>query len=327
MKMIRSLALLALAGATLAGTAARAAEALQVDPELSAYKKNEAGVSGTLNSIGSDTLNELMTLWNEDFHKLYEGVQVQVEGKGSGTAPPALIEGTAQLGPMSRPMTPDEIQKFEDRHGYRPTAIAVALDALAVFTHKDNPIQSLTLPQVDAIFSRTYRGGLGGSIATWGELGLGGAWASRPISLFGRNSASGTYGFFKEKALYKGDFKETVKEQPGSSSVVNGVSQDVTAIGYSGIGYVTASVKPLALAKMADDEAYAPSYENVLSQKYPLARALLIYVAKAPGQRLDPVAEEFLKYVLSKEGQQVVVKAGYLPMTAAMVKKQLEQLN
>ncbi len=305
--------------------AATAQDSVKVDPAIAKYEKT-SGVSGALSSIGSDTLNNLMTLWNESFRAVYPSVQVQVEGKGSSTAPPALTEGTAQLGPMSRPMSEDEIKRFEDKHGYKPTAIPVALDALAVFVNKDNPLTKLTMPQVDAIFSRTRKLGAA-DVTTWGQLGLTGPWANQPLSLYGRNSASGTYGFFKEHALAKGDYKETVKEQPGSSSVVNGVANDRNGIGYSGIGYMTPGVKALALAKDDKDEAHTPTYENVLSQKYPLSRALLIYVAKAPNKPLDPAVREFLKFVLSAEGQAVVVKDGYLPLPAAVVAKQLELLK
>jgi phosphate transport system substrate-binding protein len=297
------------------------AEDVKVDAKIPAYTKAQ-GVSGNLNSIGSDTLNNLMTLWAEGFRKHYPNVNIQIEGKGSSTAPPALIEGTAQLGPMSRPMKKQEIEAFEAKFGYKPTAIGVALDSLAVYVHKDSPLKELSLPQVDAIFSKTRKGGAAQDITTWGQLGLTGSLASMPISLYGRNSASGTYGFFKEHALYKGDYKDTVKEQPGSASVVLGVTEDKAGMGYSGIGYKTSGVKALALANKDGEKAYEPTYENVLENKYPLGRLLYVYVAKEPNKPLPPVIKEFLTYVLSKEGQEVVVKDGYLPLTAAVADKQ-----
>ena len=264
-----------------------AAEALQVDPKLSVYEKT-AGISGNLSSVGSDTMNNLATLWAEGFRKYYPNVKIQVEGKGSSTAPPALIEGTAQLGPMSRKMKKEEIDKFEAKYGFPPTGIRVALDGIAVYVNKDNPLTELTLEQVDAIFSKTRKGGYKEDITTWGQLGLTGEWANKPISLYGRNSASGTYGFFKEVALYKGDYKDSVKEQPGSASVVQGISEDKFAIGYSGIGYVTSNVKAIKLAKKAGDAFYAESYDNVLSGKYPLARYLYVYVADRSRSRRPP---------------------------------------
>jgi len=265
------------------------AEQVKVDVNLADYVKVQ-GVSGNLSSVGSDTLNNLMTFWAESFRKQYPNVNIQIEGKGSSTAPPALIEGTAQLGPMSRKMKDKEVEAFEAKYGYKPTMIGVALDSLAVYVNKDNPIESLDLAQVDAIFSKTRKGGAAADVNTWGQVGLKGEWANKPISLYGRNSASGTYGYFKEKALFKGDYKDTVKEQPGSASVVLGVTEDKSGIGYSGIGYKTSGVKAIALSKKGG-EAYAPSYDNVLSGKYPLGRLLYIYVAKEPNKPLPKLAQ------------------------------------
>lgn len=302
------------------------AETISVDPALKGYEKTE-GVSGNLNSIGSDTLNNLMTFWGEGFRKQYPNVNIQIEGKGSSTAPPALIEGTAQIGPMSREMKKSEIEAFEAKFGYKPLAIGVALDSLAVFVNKDNPLEQLSLTQVDAIFSTNRKSGAAEEISTWGQVGLSGEWAGKPMSLYGRNSASGTYGYFKENALAKGDFKNTVKEQPGSASVVLSITEDKAGIGYSGIGYKTSGVKALALAKKDGEEAYAASYENVLEGKYPLGRMLYLYVAKQPNQPLPKMVEEFLKYALSMEGQEIVVKDGYLPLPAAIAEKQLNLLQ
>jgi phosphate transport system substrate-binding protein len=300
-----------------------AAAAVTVDDKLPTYQV-VSGVSGNLNSIGSDTLNNLMTFWAEGFQGQYPSVNIQIEGKGSTTAPPALIEGTAQLGPMSREMKATEIDAFEKKYGYKPTAIKVAIDALAVFVHKDNPVQSLSLKDVDGIFSSTQKRG-GKNIAAWGQVGLTAEWSTKPISLYGRNSASGTYGFFKEHTLAKGDYKPTVKEQPGSSAVVQGVASDLSGIGYSGIGYVTAGVKALPLADKG--EAVAPTYENALSGKYPLSRFLFVYVNKKPGQPLDTLTREFLTYVLSKEGQEIVIKDGYFPLPASVIEEALKNLK
>jgi phosphate transport system substrate-binding protein len=291
------------------------AAALQVDPAIKSYAK-VSGVSGNLNSIGSDTLNNVMTMWAESFKKVYPNVQIQIEGKGSSTAPPALISGTAQLGPMSREMKPSEIDEFEKKFGYPPTKIKVAIDALAIFVNKDNPLKQLTLQQADAIFSKGRACGSPKDITTWGDLGLSGNWAAKPISLYGRNSASGTYGFFKEHALCNGDYKDTVKEQPGSASVVQGVAEDQYGIGYSGIGYKTSGVKALALAKTASDPFIETEPEQVYAGKYPLSRFLYVYVNKAPNKPLDPLVRELLLYIMSSEGQEVVVKDGYLPLLA-----------
>lgn len=311
--------------ATLCIATAAQAEKVKVDAKLPSYKAT-SGVSGNLSSIGSDTLNNLMTYWAEGFKKKYPNVNIQIEGKGSSTAPPALIAGTAQLGPMSREMKGKEIEDFEKKYGYKPTKIGVALDSLAVFVNKDNPVKSLSLDEIDAIFSKNHKRGLA-DIATWGQVGVQGPLAAKPISLFGRNSASGTYGYFKEHALDKGDYKSSVKEQPGSASVVEGVAKDISAIGYSGIGYATSGVKALALSDKKGGPVFEANYANVLSGKYPLSRMLYIYVAKKPGQPLPKVVEEFLKYALSKEGQQVVVKDGYDPLPATAVANQLKALK
>jgi phosphate transport system substrate-binding protein len=309
----------------LATTVSAHAEKVHVDNAIKKYAST-AGVSGNLNSIGSDSLNNLMTYWAEGFKKKYPNVNIQIEGKGSSTAPPALIAGTAQLGPMSREMKGSEIEEFEKKHGFKPTKIGVALDSLAVFVNKDNPIKSLSLDKVDAIFSKTHKRG-GADVTTWGELGVTGKLASMPISIYGRNSASGTYGYFKEHALGKGDFKNSVKEQPGSASVVEGVAKDIAAIGYSGIGYATSGVRAVPLSDKEGGKVAEATYANVLNGSYPMSRMLYIYVAKKPGQPLPKVVEEFLRYVLSKEGQEVVVKDGYDPLTAKLVDAQLKALK
>ncbi|MDZ4288618.1 MAG: phosphate ABC transporter substrate-binding protein [Prosthecobacter sp.] len=297
--------------------------AADVDPAIPAYKPAGA-VTGNLNSIGSDTLNNLMTLWAEAFKSKHAGVNIQIEGKGSATAPPALISGTAQLGPMSREMKQEETDAFEKNFGYKPTEIKVAVDALAVFAHKDNSIKGLTMAQIDALFSSTRKLGAPADISDWGQLGVD-AWKGRAISLFGRNSASGTYGFFKEHALGKGDFKSSVKEQPGSSAVVQGVSTDLYALGYSGIGYLTSGVRALPVGESPDKLA-EPTYDNCLSGEYPLARFLLLYINKKPGQPLDALTSEFLKFVQSQEGQSIVVKDGYYPLPKAVIDETAAEL-
>jgi len=316
-RLLIGIAVLAL-GATLAH-----AQATQVDSSITPYQKT-SGVSGNINSVGSDTMNNMMALWAETFRKAYPNVKIQIEGKGSGTAPPALIAGTSQFGPMSRAMKAAEIDQFEAKYGYKPTQIRTSYDALAIYVNKDNPLEKITLAQADAVFSKTRRRG-GKNVNTWGDLGLTGDWASRPISIYGRNSASGTYGFFKEHVLQTGDYRDTVKEQPGSASVVQGVTEDRFGIGYSGIGYKTSGVKALQLAEK--DQFFDGAYANVTSGKYPLARFLYIYVNKAPGKPLDPLVKEYLKLILSKDGQEVVVKDGYLPLTPAIVAEELKKLE
>ena len=313
-------------GVALLSCGAAGAQAVQVDRALPAYTAT-SGVSGNLNSIGSDTLNNLMTLWAEGFQRAYPNVKIQIEGKGSSTAPPALIKGTAQIGPMSRGMKSSELDEFEKKFGYKPLQIRVAVDALAVYVNKDNPLDRLTLAQVDAIFSSTRKCGHSSTLDTWGALGLTDKWSAKPISLYGRNSASGTYGYFKSVALCEGDFRDTVKEQPGSASVVQGVTEDLYAIGYSGIGYKTSGVKTLALATAEGQEYHTTDAETVLAGKYPLSRFLYLYINKAPNQPLDPLVREFLRYVLSRDGQETVVKDGYLPLAAKPIGAELAKVE
>jgi phosphate transport system substrate-binding protein len=298
----------------------------KLDPALVPYKA-VSGVSGNISSIGSDTLNNLMTLWAESFNKFYPNAKIQIEGKGSSTAPPALISGTAQLGPMSRPMKGTEIDQFEKKYGYKPIPLRTSVDALAIFVNKDNPIKCMSLAQADAVFSKSRRWGGKEDIRTWGQLGLTGEWASRPISLFGRNSASGTYGFFKEHTLKNGDFKDEVKEQPGSASVVQGVTVDRFAMGYSGIGYATAGVRAVPLAEKDGGKCYEADPDNAYSGTYPLARFLYVYVNKAPGKPLDPLTREFAKLMLSKEGQDAVIRDGYFPIPATIAKEELNKVQ
>ncbi|MFW6058650.1 MAG: PstS family phosphate ABC transporter substrate-binding protein [Phycisphaeraceae bacterium] len=318
-----------LAGAMIAAAAPTlSAQQVPVDPNLPEYEK-VSGVSGNIKSVGSDTMNNTMALWAEGFIEFYPNVRIEIEGKGSSTAPPALISGTSNFGPMSRAMKAEEIDAFESRYGYKPTPVRTCIDALAVFVHKDNPIakEGLTLQQVDAIFSKTRRGGHDTNIRTWGDLGLTGEWANKPISLYGRNSASGTYGYFKENALFGGDYKNSVKEQPGSSSVVQAVASDKYAIGYSGIGYKTADVATVPLAADVDGAKYDANPANAYSGDYPLARFLRVYVNHEPDAQLDPLRREFLKYMFSRKGQSDVTKDGYYPVSAAIAKQDLERLG
>lgn len=318
---MRSFVLAAALAATL--PTAALAQTVQLDPGLVDYKQ-VSGVSGSIKSIGSDSLNNLMTLWAEGFRGSYPNVQVEIEGKGSTTAPPALVAGTAQFGPMSRPMKGAEIDSFEKKFGYKPTAIRTAVDALAVYVHKDNPIKCLSLQQVDAMFSKTRRGGEKADITTWGQLGLTGDWASRTISLYGRNSASGTYGYFKEVGLFNGDYKDSVKEQPGSSTVVQGVASDLGGVGYSGIGYKTADVKAVPVSAKNGETCFEATAENAYAGDFPIARFLYVYVNRNPAQPLDPARAEFIRFMLSKQGQQATVKDGYFPVAARTAQADLK---
>lgn len=313
-----------LAGLTIFTGAAQAE--LKVDASVPEYKA-VSGVSGNLSSIGSDTLANLMTFWAEEYKRQYPSVNIQIQAAGSSTAPPALTNGISNLGPMSRKMKSKEIESFEKRRGYRPVAIRVAIDALAVYVNKDSPVKGMTIPEVDAIFSSTRKCGGDSDITKWGDLGLTGSWASRPIQLYGRNSVSGTYGYFKKKGLCKGDFKKNVNEQPGSASVVQSITSSLNGIGYSGIGYKTSGVRAIPLAKRAGKPYVAATPENAINKTYPLSRFLYIYVNKHPEKPLPPLEKEFIKLVLSKVGQQIVIKDGYIPLPNKVVQKELKKLD
>ena len=324
MKMNKLIAGLAIVAGGLISTTAMAES--KVDSGIPTYKK-ASGVSGNISSVGSDTLANLMTLWAEEYKRVYPNVNIQIQAAGSSTAPPALTEGTSNFGPMSRKMKDKELEAFETKYGYKPTAIPVAIDALAVYVHKDNPIKGMSIADVDAVFSSTRKCGGAVDIDTWGKAGLTGAWAKRDVQIFGRNSVSGTYGYFKKKALCKGDYRNNVNEQPGSASVVQSVSTSLNAIGYSGIGYKTSSVRAVPLSKKPDGKFVEANPANAVNKTYPLSRFLYVYVNKAPNKPLSPMTMEFLKLVLSQQGQQVVIKDGYIPLPAKTVEKILKKLK
>jgi len=301
------------------------ATAVTVDNNIPEYKPT-SGISGNFSSVGSDTLANLMTLWAESFKRSYPNVNIQIQAAGSSTAPPGLTEATSNIGPMSRKMKDKEIAAFEDRYGYKPMAIPVAIDALAVYVNKDNPVKGMSIADVDAIFSSTRKCGGKEDVSKWGGLGLTGNWTSRDIQVFGRNSVSGTYGYFKKKALCKGDFKNSVNEQPGSASVVQAVTTSMNGIGYSGIGYKTSGVRAVPLTKKAGNKYIEATADNAVSGKYPLSRFLYVYVNKHPNKPLAPLEREFIKLVLSQQGQDIVIKDGYIPLPAKVVEKYLSNI-
>ncbi len=296
----------------------------EIDENLPTYER-VSGISGNLSSQGSDTLNNLMTLWAEEFNDFYPNVNIQIEGAGSSTAPTALAEGTANFGPMSRRMRESEIQAFEEAHGYPPTLVRTAIDTIAVFVNQDNPIEGMSIPEVDAVFSETRRCGHHEDITRWGQLGLDGSWENRDFTLYSRNAVSGTYGYFREHALCDGDYKDAINEQPGSASVVQGVTESLNGIGYSGIGYNTSGVRAIALGE--GDEHFEPTAENAVSGDYPLARFLYVYVNKDPNEELPPIEREFLRLVLSEQGQDVTLRDGFIPLPESAASRERDNLG
>ncbi|MFT5422436.1 MAG: phosphate transport system substrate-binding protein [Phycisphaerales bacterium] len=311
---------LVLAALTLCTTSATAMQ--DIDPKLPEYEVRSDGIAGTLKSIGSDTILNLMTNWAEVFREFYPAVQVQVEGKGSSTAPPALLDNQAQFGPMSRAMESDETAEFRAKFGYEPTALRAAIDCIAIFVNKDCPIETISLEQLEEAFS------VAGEQLTWGDLGATDpAWASHPLSLYGRNSASGTYKFFKKVALNRNDYKESVKEQPGSAGVVNAISSDPYGIGYSGVGFRTPDVKILRVSEYTDEESFAPDPEAANSGDYPLARFLYVYMNHDPRTPLDSLRAEFVRMIFSKKGQEAVIRDGAYPISAEVATEELVKVG
>ncbi|MBG0803842.1 phosphate ABC transporter substrate-binding protein [Methylocystis sp. H4A] len=310
--------------AAIAALVALTAGAVALDMELTPYKVVN-GLSGKLRSVGSDTMHHEMELWAEGFQSIYPNVSIELVGKGSNTAPPALLSGEAQLGPMSRQMTPDEIAAFQAKFGYKPTAVLVAIDALAIYVHKDNPLQCISMEQMERVFAADPKSGGGKSIRTWGELGLTGEWAAKPIAMYSRNTLSGTYKFFKQHVLSGADFKDDIKMQVGSEAVVSAVGADKSAIGYSGIGYKTAGVRAVPLS--SGKSCYDASFDNTYSRKYPLARGLYVYLLKDPKKPIDTLSGEFVTYVLSRDGQTQAKKGGYYPITRNIREHELTRLG
>lgn len=302
------------------------AQSVKVDPALPAYKRT-SGVSGTIKSVGSDTMNNLVTLWAEEFKKMYPGVKTEVDGKGSSNAIPALVAGTASLGPMSRDAKAAELADFEKKYGYKPVLLPTSIDMLAVYVHRSSPLDKLALAEVDSIFSSTRKLGAKEQAKNWGQVGVKGEAAVQGISCYGRNAASGTYGYFKEKVLGDGDYGSWVSELPGSSAVVQAVGKNPQGIGYSGIGYRTADVKTLALVSKPDGPPVAAEPENAYNGTYPLSRFLFVAINHDPRKKLDPLRAEFLRFIYSQQGQAQVVKDGYLPLTAPMARKALASVG
>jgi phosphate transport system substrate-binding protein len=320
------LAKVSLAVAALSAVAMMAGVAEAVDPNLPGYHPLGA-LTGHFKSVGSDTLGHETEAWARGFEKIYPDVKIDVEATGSATAPAALVEGRADFGPMSRPMTAAESAAFESKYGYKVSGFRVAVDALAVYVNKDNPIPCLTLPQLSGIFSSDRMAPGSSDIRTWGDLGLTGEWARQRITLYSRNTLSGTYEYFRETALYGGDYRPEIKQQPGSEAVVQAVAADKFGIGYSGIGYKTDGVRAVPLASYYGGNCYPATADATLSGKYPIARNLYIYLNKKPGQPLDTLRAEFVKYILSRNGQEQTERGGFFPITNEVRESDLSKLG
>jgi phosphate transport system substrate-binding protein len=278
------------------------------------------GVAGTLTSVGSDTASALLTRWAAGFQARHPGARIQAQASGSASAPIALTEGAADLGPMSRPMNAAEDTAFRARYGYAPTRVIVAHDAIAVFVHPDNPLAAATLAELDAIYSSTRACGVRAPIRRWNDLPGGGA--PQALLVVGRDSGSGTHELFRELALCGGRYRAEVVAWPGNGAVVATVAGNREAIGYAGFGYVNGLVRPLAIARSAGDPAIAPDERSIASGRYPLARAIYVYLNRRPQQALADLPRAFLDYILSDDGQQLVRHEGFIPLDADEAREQ-----
>lgn len=294
---------------------------------LPAYQAEKV-LRGRLRSVGSDTMDKLMELWAEGFKKYHPQMRFYHQGKGSSTAPPALMEGQSEFGPMSRKIKDKEVDQFKTKFGYEPLQFPVAVDALAVYVHPSNPIaeKGLNFQQLDAIFGSSRKRGASENIVTWGQLGLTGEWANAPIHVYSRNSASGTYGVFKDLVLQKGDYKTTNKELVGSAEVVAAVVNDPYGIGYSGIGYKVPNVATPPLCENPGGTMRPPTEEYASNGEYPLARSLFLTINHKPGTPANDLHREFMKYVYSAEGQALVTKDGFFPVSPKIAAEQLAKL-
>ncbi len=303
-----------------------------------------AELSGRLTIAGSDTMQPLLSRLAAEFMRRHPDVKIGVEGGGSKTALTKFVlgyslqargdkassghQGSAktELLATSRALTADEVSKFTSKYGFEPLAIPIAMDAVAIFVNKENPIQGLTLTQVDAIFGSARKRGYPSKIATWGDLGLQGGWERQPVRLYGRDKQSATREFFINTALGNAELKSEVKEQPGTASVILAVAKDPLGIGYAGMGYPSSMVRVVPLAEEEGKPFVEPTTESIASGQYPLSRFLYLYVNKAPDAKFDPVTQEFLKFINSRDGQDVVLRARFVPLTSSQVERNLALL-
>jgi phosphate transport system substrate-binding protein len=307
---------------------------LAIDPSLARYNAT-AQINGRFKVQGSDTMHALMRRLSLEFQSRQPNVAIDLRSGGSTKAISEFVEPLQRgqiavkeertnppvLVSSSRELSESEVKRFKSHRGYDPLAIPIAVDAVALYVHKDNPLPGLTLDQVDAIFSTTHYRGYGKDLTTWGDLGLADGWEHAKIHLYGRDRKSGTRAFFQEHVLAGGEFKPALREEPGAASVILAMSRDPFGIGYSGIGLQASSVRIVPLAESAGMPLITPSAATVADQTYPLRRLLYLYVDKPPGASLPQAVQEFLAFVKSREGQEAVVRAGFYPLPMDQMEK------
>src|SRR6516164_1278866 len=313
----------------------------KASPNLPSYKKSEE-LSGTIRSVGADTMEDLMKLWIADFRKIYPDVNFDIKAKASGTAAPALTDGSADIGPVAREMLPNEIAPFRGKYGYEPFAIRVAggsyrtpgkTHAIVFVVNSKNPINQVTLAQLDAIYSKTRKRGYK-VVNGWGDVGDTGEFADKPIHLWGLIQPNGIAHFLDERVLENGEYKDNITQKttvgnvPALDAIAQGVAADPYAIGYTGLTSVIDGTKALALGDEEKGPYYKGTFQEVVDQQYPLSRVIYIYLNRKSSEPLDPKVREFLKFILSAQGQQDVAKEGvFLPLTPQIVKEELQKVK
>ncbi len=315
-----------------------------LDPNLPHYELIQ-GLTGTLHSVGSNRLDAMTFTWIRLFRKSYPGLTITMEARGNFTAAPALTSGYADIAPTVFTFSDNEVATFEQKYGYKPLFIRVSggsynktegTQAFAVFVHRDNPLKQLTLTQLDAIFSSTHRRGAKNDITTWGQLGLDGKWADMPITLYSVRKVEASASAFQDLVMLHGTFKPTLRERAASGTldidnldaVVAAVANDPSAIGYAGFAQSTNEVKSLSIAESEGSPFIAATFDTVLNRQYPLSRFNYIYVNKPPGKPLPPMVREFLRLILSAEGQRSIVEDGsFLPLPLSILKEELAKIE
>jgi phosphate transport system substrate-binding protein len=291
-----------------------------VDPELADYQPAGA-IAGAVRAVGSSTLTNLLLRWSAEFRRLYPAVDLEVTGGGSETAVPALIEGRADLGPMTRPMSDAEVQRFQARFGYAPTRLTVVIDAIAVYVNKYNPLTRVSFAELDAIYSVRRKSG-NPPIRTWGQLGLTGEWAGRMILVKGPSYNQGIYGAFRSLVLAGGDYRLDMRPEPVASSIVQAVATEDGAIGFASHFLAASRTKTLAVARADGGPYVLPTVEQATNGSYPLARKLFIYINRPPGAALAPAVREFLRYICSAQAQEIAARDGNFPLNASLASRE-----
>ena len=314
----------------------------KLDPALSAYHPSTK-LSGSLKMVGPDVMVNLMKLWVGKFEEVNPDVKVAIESVAPGASIAGLTDGSAQLAPAARELFPAETAPFEQKYGYQPYAIRAGVgsyrtpgktSALAFFVNKENPIENLSMAQLDAIYSSTRRRGYKNDITTWGQLGVKGEWADKPIVAYEVKRPNGQSAFLGERVLANGEYKDGIRALPPSGAgnvfkeIVERITADRYAIGYATFADATPGVKPLGLSETEGGPYFKGTFDEVASMKYPLSRFIYIFVNRPPGKPLDRLLREFLNFVLSREGQDALVKEGFfLPLSAEFVRNERTKLE